>query len=66
VPEARGQGLGSTVQRHGLSMLRAQGGTEYHGGTSLENRAMRRCFERLGVPVYVVFRQFRWQRPHLA
>lgn len=48
VPERRGQGLGTHVHRRGFAMLRDQGGRSYHGGTSADNAAMRRLFERHG------------------
>lgn len=59
-PRARGRGLGHAVQRHGIAMLRAQGGRLYHGGTSLDNAAMRACFVRQGCAEHARFRQFRW------
>jgi len=37
VPERRGHGLGKWVHRHGMAMMRAQGGSLYHGGTSDSN-----------------------------
>ena len=46
VPEHRGKGLGAAIHRHGFAMLRAAGATLYHGGTSVENVAMQRLFER--------------------
>ncbi|MNL28151.1 Acetyltransferase (GNAT) family protein [compost metagenome] len=48
VPEARGQGLGIWMHRHGLAMMRAQGGIEYHGGTVAANKAMIKTFEKNG------------------
>ncbi|TNE88496.1 MAG: hypothetical protein EP330_14075 [Deltaproteobacteria bacterium] len=62
VPEARGQGLGGAVQRHGMAMLRSQGGTHYHGGTSMRNQAMRACFAANGVPELVRYRVFEWRQ----
>jgi ribosomal protein S18 acetylase RimI-like enzyme len=46
VPKFRGQGFGLHVHRHGFTMLRAQGGKEYQGGTLIENKAMIRLFEK--------------------
>lgn len=46
--EFRGRGLGALVQRHGFDMLRALGGVDYRDGTSLDNLAMRRIFEKHG------------------
>lgn len=48
VIEHRGKGLGQWIHRHGFAMLRGQGGELYHGGTSAENAAMLRLFERHG------------------
>ncbi|MEN0063547.1 MAG: GNAT family N-acetyltransferase [Myxococcota bacterium] len=59
-PQVRGQGLGSVVHRHGLAMLRAQGGRLYRGGTSLTNLPMRGCFARQGVPEVARYREFTW------
>ncbi len=47
-PEVRGRGLGQHVHRRGMAMLRAQGGVQYHGGTSTSNQPMVRLFERHG------------------
>lgn len=44
----RGRGLGALVQRHGFAMLKARGATHYRDGTSFDNVAMRRVFERNG------------------
>jgi hypothetical protein len=60
-PQVRGRGLGHLVQRHGLGLMRALGGRVYHGGTSLENVAMRACFVRQGCEELVRLRQFRWE-----
>lgn len=59
-PAVRGRGLGAELHRHGLAMLRAQGGRLYRGGTSLANLPMRRCFERNGVPEVARYREWRW------
>lgn len=48
VPAARGRGLGRHVHRRGMALLRAQGGAQYHGGTSATHRVMVRLFERHG------------------
>lgn len=48
VPAFRGRGLGPFVHRRGMALLRAQGGTLYHGGTSATNHPMVRLFERHG------------------
>jgi len=48
VPAARGRGLGRWVHRHGFSMMRAQGGALYHGGTAVESAAMVRLFRAHG------------------
>ncbi|MBI4371705.1 MAG: GNAT family N-acetyltransferase [Elusimicrobia bacterium] len=44
LPGFRGRGLGAWIQRRGFSMLRAQGGREYHGGTASTNAPMLRLF----------------------
>lgn len=54
VPSHRGRGLGHWVHRHGLAMLKAQGGVLYHGGTRTNNAPMLACFQRQ--------RCKRWQR----
>jgi hypothetical protein len=59
-PAARGRGLGHATQRHGIALLRALGGRLYHGGTGLDNAAMRACFVRQGCLEYQRFRQFCW------
>lgn len=46
VPEFRKKGLGVALHRHGFSMMRAQGGIEYQGGTLVENEAMIRLFKK--------------------
>jgi len=48
VPEARGRGLGRWVHRHGFAMMRAQGGTDYRGGTAAENTGMMALFAAHG------------------
>lgn len=47
VPAFRRQGLGKWVHRHGVQMMKEQGGQTYHGGTLIQNRPMVRLFERL-------------------
>ena len=41
----RGKGLGKWIHRHGFSMMKAQGGKLYHGGTVTENLAMIKLFQ---------------------
>jgi len=48
VPSVRKRGLGVQVHQHGISTLRALGGTIYHDGTSESNEAMLRLFTREG------------------
>ncbi|MDF1663167.1 MAG: hypothetical protein P1V97_15435, partial [Planctomycetota bacterium] len=48
VPEYQGKKLGAWIHRHGFSMLKAQKGQEYHGGCSMENKAMWKLFEAHG------------------
>ena len=52
LPAFRGRGLGRHVHRRGMALLRAQGGTLYHGGTSASNGAMIRLFEQHGCTVF--------------
>ncbi|MGE0172605.1 MAG: GNAT family N-acetyltransferase [Oligoflexales bacterium] len=52
VPQFRGQGISKWVHRHGFAMMKAQGGTLYHGGTDASNIAMIRLFEQHGCKVY--------------
>ncbi len=51
-PEFRGRALGKWVHRHGFAMMRAQGGTLYHGGTDALNIPMQRLFLSHGCSVY--------------
>ncbi len=48
----RGKGLGTWVHRHGFEMLRNQGGTLYHGGTTSQNESMLKLFEKHGCQLY--------------
>jgi GNAT superfamily N-acetyltransferase len=59
-PEARGQGLGAWVHKHGFRMLLDQGGKLYHSGTSTANAAMLRLFETHGC--VEVDRMFEFER----
>jgi len=52
LPEFRGRGLGKWVHRHGFAMMRAQGGTLYHGGTLAENTSMIGLFRASGCKEY--------------
>ncbi|MEM6929677.1 MAG: GNAT family N-acetyltransferase [Myxococcota bacterium] len=61
-PAVRGLGLGPELHRHGLAMLRAQGGRLYRGGTTSTNLPMRRCFAANGVPEVMRYREFTWTR----
>jgi len=47
-PDVRGKGLGQWVHRHGFEMIRAQGGTLYHGGTAADNAPMLALFAAHG------------------
>jgi hypothetical protein len=60
IPSARGRGLGNGVHRHGIAMLRAQGGQLYHGGTALENAPMVACFARQRCVEARRFAVWRW------
>ena len=60
VPAARGRGLGRWVHRHGFQMIRAQGGTRYHGGTATDNPAMIRLFLAHGCVESERMHDFEW------
>lgn len=60
VPEARGKGLGRWTHRHGFAMLRQQGGTLYHGGTSADNQPMQHLFLSHGCTEFR--RMVEWER----
>jgi GNAT superfamily N-acetyltransferase len=51
-PEFRKKGFGKAIHRHGFSMMRAQGGEIYHGGTTSTNKPMLRLFTENQCPVY--------------
>jgi RimJ/RimL family protein N-acetyltransferase len=51
-PTFRGKGFGKWVHRHGFTMMRQQGGKLYHGGTHINNLAMRKLFESHGCYVF--------------
>jgi len=46
LPEFRQRGLGKWIHRHGFTMMKEQGGKEYHGGTVSTNTTMIRLFHR--------------------
>jgi hypothetical protein len=48
IPSFRHQGFGKWVHRKGFDMIKEQGGTLYHGGTHIDNKAMRKLFEQHG------------------
>ena len=48
VAELRGQGLGQWLHRRGFAMMKAQGGSEYHGGTVTTNQRMISLFLKHG------------------
>lgn len=52
IPSHRGKGWGKWVHRHGFTMMKAQGGKLYHGGTHIDNHAMRKLFELHGCHVH--------------
>lgn len=52
ISEYRGKGLGKWVHRHGFTMMKAQGGKLYHGGTHGENLPMRKLFESHGCKLF--------------
>ena len=66
VEEARGKGLGKWVHRHGFELLRAQGGALYHGGTAMDNLAMRRLFEQHGCRPTAELDEWIWRRGELS
>jgi len=60
VPAARGRGLGTWVHRRGFRMLRDQGGTLYHGGTSAKNAGMLALFRKHGCKEVLRMLEFEW------
>lgn len=62
-PEFRKKGLGVVAHRHGLTMLKKQNGTVYHGGTASENKAMLRLFRKSGCQEYDRLSEFTWIAP---
>jgi hypothetical protein len=52
IPTFRGKGLGTWVHRHGFEMMKAQGGTLYHGGTLVQNKKMIKLFLSNGCKEY--------------
>ena len=62
LPGFRGQRLGSWVHRHGLAMLKAQGGVLYHGGTRQDNVPMKACFARQGCREVSRLSEWAWSR----
>ena len=62
-PEARGRGLGTWVHRRGFRMLREQGGTLYHGGTSARNVGMLRLFRKHGCVEVARLLELEWHPP---
>lgn len=62
VPSHRGRGLGHWVHRHGLTMLKAQGGVLYHGGTRTHNAPMLACFEGQRCRRWQRLSEWAWRR----
>jgi len=48
IPTHRGKGLGKWVHRHGFTMMKQKGGSEYVGGTSTDNLPMIQLFNSHG------------------
>jgi ribosomal protein S18 acetylase RimI-like enzyme len=63
VPEHRGRGLGGYVHARGVAMLREQGGTRYHGGTSTANAPMLALFRALGAEETSEMEEWRFNTP---
>ena len=61
IPEFRRQGLGKWVHRKGFDMMRAKGGTLYHGGTSTENLAMLALFKSHRCEIYCKMQEWIWK-----
>lgn len=59
LPQYRGRGLGKWVHRRGFALMRAQGGTFYHGGTVKGNARMEALFRRHGCKEYRTMQE--WQ-----
>ncbi len=64
-PEARGRKLGTWVHRRGFTMLKAQDGQLYHGGTAASNAAMVHLFQRHGCVEFRRMFEWLWVRPHV-
>jgi len=59
-PDLRGRGLGAWVHRRGFRIIREQGGTHYHGGTSTANAGMLALFRRHGCTETLRMHEFEW------
>lgn len=60
LPEFRGQGLGKWVHRHGFQKMKDQGGKLYHGGTHINNSAMKSLFEQHECQLFCIMEEFEW------
>ncbi len=66
VQGARGKGLGTWVHRRGFTMMAAQGGKTYHGGTAAENAGMVKLFQRHGCEEIARLSEYEWRAPKPA
>lgn len=60
LPAFRGRGLGKWLHRHGFTMMRNQGGREYHGGTVQGNQAMEALFYSQGCRLTNTLQEWHW------
>ncbi len=52
IPQYRRKNLGTWIHRRGFEMMKAQNGILYHGGTHIDNFAMRKLFEIHGCRLF--------------
>jgi ribosomal protein S18 acetylase RimI-like enzyme len=58
LPEFRNKSFGKWLHRKGFEMMKEQGGTLYHGGTTSTNYAMIKLFENHGCELYCKMEEF--------
>lgn len=57
--DCRNKKLGRWVHLHGFSMMKAQGGILYHGGTTIDNTPMKKLFAKHGCEEFLKLEE--WQ-----
>ena len=60
LPEFRNQNLGKWIHRHGFRMIKEQGGKLYHGSTHVDNKAMRKLFEKHACRFFCEIEMWEW------